>query len=79
MKNHYRHCAVALVAGVALLLAFGVRVSSLLYLGVLLVCPLMMFFMMRGMMAGGGHGAGCSHDHGAGDQRTDDGPIERIR
>lgn len=79
MKDHYTHCAVAVVAGMALLLAFGVQLSSLLYLGVLLVCPLMMFFIMRGMMAGPGHGAGCGHDHGTRDQGTDDRPIERTR
>lgn len=61
-RNQLTHCAVMLAAGVALLLAFGVPASSLLYLGVLLACPLMMFLMMRGMM-GGGHGAGCEHDH----------------
>lgn len=74
-SNHYTHCAIVLVAGVGLLLAFGVQANSLLYLGVLLACPLMMFFMMRGMVAGTGHG----HDHNMADQPSDDGPIERAR
>lgn len=51
-------------AGVALLLAFGVQASSLLYLGVLLACPLMMFVVMRGMMGGG-------HDHTDGNADRD--------
>jgi hypothetical protein len=69
-RNHLTHCAVMFAAGVALLLAFGVQASSLLYLGVLLACPLMMFFMMRGMM-GGGHDAGCNHDHTDGNAGRD--------
>jgi Protein of unknown function (DUF2933) len=32
--------------------ALGVPISNLLFLGVVLVCPLMMMFMMRGMGAG---------------------------
>lgn len=78
MKSHYPHCAVAFVA-VALLLASGVQLGSLLYLGVLLVCPLMMLFMMRGMTAGDGHGADRSHHHGSTDQHDDDTPIGRTR
>lgn len=51
----------------AVLVAFGVRLGSLLPLLALLACPLMMVFMMRGMgnMHGGGgdhSGHGCEHD-----------------
>ena len=38
-------------------LLFGVPLQSALFYGVVLACPLMMVFMMRG-----GHGGG--HDHG---------------
>ena len=79
MKSHYTHCAVVVVAGLALLLASGVQLGSLLYVGVLLACPLMMFFMMRGMMANGGQGAGAGHDHGEMDERTGDDPSQRAR
>ena len=51
---------VALIVGAALAVWAGVPVPFLL---ILLVCPLMMFFMMRGMHGGQGsdHGQG-SHD-----------------
>ena len=50
----------------AVLIAFGVPVASVLPFAVLLACPLMMVFMMRGMA--GAHnnedhtGHGCDHD-----------------
>ena len=53
----------ALVAG-AVLVALVVAGLPVAYLGLLvliLACPLMMFFMMRGM-GGMDHGAGGSHD-----------------
>jgi hypothetical protein len=51
----------------AVLVAFGVPLASLLPFVFLLVCPLMMLVMMRGMsgMHGGGEdhtGHGCEHD-----------------
>ncbi|GAA2558948.1 DUF2933 domain-containing protein [Pseudonocardia hydrocarbonoxydans] len=61
MKHHlalFGLAAVLLIVGVA---AFGLPVSSLLLLA-LVVCPLMMIFMMRGMHGGGGHDG---HDAGA--------------
>lgn len=58
-RNHYGMFALAIAAGAVALWA-GV---SPIFLVFLLVCPLMMFFMMRGMHGGqnnhGGHG---SHD-----------------
>jgi hypothetical protein len=44
----------------------GVPLASLLFPLVLLACPLMMIFMMRGMDHGsgqGGHGGGCHGGH----------------
>jgi hypothetical protein len=52
----------------------GVPLASLLFPLVLLACPLMMIFMMRGMDHGsgqGGHGAGCHGGH-AGHQPNED-------
>ncbi len=53
----------ALVAGALLvaLVVAGLPVASLGFLVLILACPLMMFFMMRGM-GGMGHGAGGRHD-----------------
>lgn len=48
-KDHYPLYGVALVAGAALAVWAGMPVAFLLFL----VCPLMMFFMMKGM--GGMH------------------------
>jgi len=63
-RNYMTHCLVGVVAAAGLLLAFGVQIGTLAYLGVALACPLLMVFMMRGMV-GGGHG-GCDHpDHEA--------------
>lgn len=59
--------AAVLVVGAV---AFDVPLGSLAVFGLILVCPLMMIFMMRGM-GGGGHDA-------SGDQSTDR-PVEQDR
>lgn len=53
----------ALVAGAVLvvLVVAGLPVAYLGFVLLILACPLMMFFMMRGM-GGMDHGAGGSHD-----------------
>ncbi|MFE4599705.1 DUF2933 domain-containing protein [Kitasatospora indigofera] len=58
MKNtrNYGPYAIAVAIAVVGALALGVPVSSLAVLGIVAVCPLMMFFMMRGM-----HGMGDDH------------------
>ena len=64
--NHSNHLKImlAVVGGFVLLAALGVPVASNLpVLAIILVCPLMMFFMMRGM------------DHGA---RSDDKDSDRA-
>lgn len=60
-KDHYPLYGVALVAGAALAVWAGMPVAFLLFL----VCPAMMFFMMKGMggMAG-------THDSTPADQTT---------
>ena len=49
----------------AILIGFGVPFASLLLFAVLLACPLMMVFMMRGMAVSHRHdnhtGHGCEH------------------
>jgi hypothetical protein len=67
-SRNYGLYAVALAIVVVGALWLGVPVNTLLLLGVVLVCPLMMLFMMRGM-----HGEGSDqrpperqdrpHDH----------------
>lgn len=78
---HRTHMRYLLVAGGALvigLLAAGSPVRSLLPYLLLLVCPLSMIFMMRGMggMRGGGNGSGgeqgggCHGGHAGGAAET---------
>jgi DUF2933 family protein len=54
MRQHMPYYAIAAAILIVGLAAVGVPVSNLLFLGVILVCPLMMLFMMRGMHGGGG-------------------------
>ena len=64
-SRNYGLYAVALAIAVVGALWLGLPVSTLALLGLVLVCPLMMFFMMRGMHGGG-------HDqHGADEHRHD--------
>ena len=66
MKNrNYALYAVALAIVVVGALWAGLPVASLAFFGFLLVCPLMMFFMMRGMHGGqDSHGSQDGHGHG---------------
>lgn len=83
----YAMVLVVLIVGLAFA---GVPLSTLLILPLVLACPLMMFFMMRGMDHGGttqghgdehpgahGHGAGCGHDNSA-DQPADIRPTHKA-
>ena len=61
---HGTHMRYLLVAGAALalgLLVSGTSVQVLLPYLLLLACPLMMVFMMRGMGSHGGHGDHSGH------------------
>jgi ATP/ADP translocase len=61
MKNlHYGHCLIGVAVAVVLLVAVGVKASTLGILAVALACPLMMFVMMRMMM--GDRSASSRHD-----------------
>jgi choline-glycine betaine transporter len=51
MKNlHYGHCLIGVAVAVVLLVALGVKASTVGFLVVVLACPLMMFVMMKMMM-----------------------------
>ena len=70
-KRNYGLYAIAVAIAVVGALALGVPVSTLGFLALVLVCPLMMLFMMRGMHGGNGHDAkgdddrdrAAPHDH----------------
>lgn len=68
-----RHLTYMIITGAAVLVglwAFGVSLSAALLYAFLLVCPLMMVFMMRGMDHGGMDHGGMNHggmNHGAPD------------
>lgn len=49
-KLHYGHCLIGVALAVVLLVVLGVKASTLGVLAVVLLCPLMMFVMMRMMM-----------------------------
>jgi len=66
MKNlHYGHCLIGVALAVVLLIALGVKASTLGILAVAVACPLMMFVMMKTMM---GDQSSSSHD--------DDHPVD---
>lgn len=63
MKNlHYGHCLIGVVAGAILLIALGVKASTLGILAVVLACPLMMFVMMKMMMGDRSASSGSDDD-----------------
>ncbi len=47
-------CCLIPVGALVAIFLFNVQVSSAFFVGMLLLCPLLHFFMMKGMM--GGHG-----------------------
>ena len=67
MKNlHYGYCLVGIAIAIVLLVAIGVKASTLGVLAVALLCPVMMLVMMKTMMA----------DH-SGSSRSADRPVDR--
>ncbi|MCX4585941.1 DUF2933 domain-containing protein [Streptomyces sp. NBC_01481] len=71
MKNNRNYGLYAIAVAIAVVgaLALGVPLGTLAFLLIALACPLMMFFMMRGMH-GGDDMKGRGHDH-------DDPPKDR--
>ena len=71
MRNrNYGLYAIALAIVVLGVLWAGLPAASLALFGLLLVCPLMMFFMMRGMHGGQGGHAGHTDQGGQGHQHN---------
>jgi len=53
MKHrHYSHCVIGVAVAVALVVLLGVSGSTIAVAAITLLCPLMMFVMMRSMMGG---------------------------
>jgi hypothetical protein len=69
MKNNRNYGLYAVAIAVVGALALGVPLGNLAFLLIVLACPLMMFFMMRGM-----HGGTDMHERGQG---HDDAPKHR--
>ena len=72
--NPFRHCLLG-IAAVGVLLVFGVQPGTLVYLAAVLACPLLMVFMMRGMMGGAAHG---DRDHPGQQHVTGDGSTQSV-
>jgi len=66
---NYGLFAVAVAIAVVGALWVGLPVGTLALLAVVLACPLMMIFMMRGMHGGGSNGDGPGH-HGPEDREN---------
>lgn len=66
--------AIALAIGIVGLVALGVPASTLLFIALILACPLMMLFMMRGM-----HGGGTTAHHNPRSHAADQRPDDEIR
>ncbi|MEU7033707.1 DUF2933 domain-containing protein [Streptomyces sp. NPDC046237] len=62
-QNRWGLYAIAVAIAVVGALALGVPVGTLAILGVALACPLMMFFMMRGMHDQGRHDEDAHRHH----------------
>jgi hypothetical protein len=67
-KMHYGSCVIGVALAAVLLVALGVSASTLTVLAVALICPLLMFIMMRTMMDGQ---AGHTGDRGPGKEPVD--------
>jgi uncharacterized membrane protein len=55
-------CCLIPIAALGAIFLFNVQVSSVLFVGIILLCPLLHFFMMKGMMGGHGHGEKASSE-----------------
>jgi hypothetical protein len=72
-NRNYGLYAIAVAIAVVGALALGVPLGDLAFLLIVLACPLMMFFMMRGMHGGGDlHGRGPGHDDAPKDREPHD-------
>lgn len=72
MKNvHYGYCLIGVALAVIVLIALGVSTSTLGFLAVVLLCPLMMLVMMRTMMS--------DNNKSSSDPVEDDEPLNQRR
>lgn len=72
----YAMVLVVLIVGLAVA---GVPLSTLIVVPLVLACPLMMFFMMRGMHHGGSpHGEGTEHRGGCGHDTSEIRPTDKA-
>ncbi|MGW0885470.1 DUF2933 domain-containing protein [Streptomyces sp. NPDC002671] len=76
-RRNYGLYAVAVAIAVVGVLALGVPVGTIFLLLIVLACPLMMMFMMRGMRDDGGTQDG--HDASRHDRPDDDPPTKHAR
>jgi hypothetical protein len=67
-RQHLPYYAIAAAILVVGLVALGVPINNVLFVGLIFACPLMMMFMMRGM------GAGNKDDS---NRKDDSGPKDR--
>ena len=74
MKNNHNYGLYAIAVAIAFVgaLVLGMPLGSLALLAIVVACPLMMFFMMRGMHGGGMHGRGSGHDDAPKDREPHD-------
>lgn len=55
-------CCLIPIGALGAIFLFNVSISRALFVGLLLLCPLLHVFMMRGMMGEHGHGEETSHE-----------------
>ncbi|MEU5894207.1 DUF2933 domain-containing protein [Streptomyces sp. NPDC047461] len=74
MNNTRNYGLYAVVVAIAVVgvLALGVPLGDLAFLLIVLACPLMMFFMMRGTHGGDMHGRGPDHGDAPKDRASHD-------
>jgi hypothetical protein len=77
MKRHLPFYVIAAILLVGAIV-FGVPTSSLWIVGLVVLCPLMMIFMMGGMHGGNGHGEQGGDGPGGVDLTKDHDPHSRL-
>jgi cytochrome c oxidase subunit IV len=61
-RNHLLPCLAMLGAAVVVAVLWGVQLGTLAFIGVMLLCPLVMLVMLRGMAGHGGHEHHAPHE-----------------
>jgi hypothetical protein len=76
-KRNYGLYAIALAIVVAGALVVGAPLQSLVWLALIAACPLMMFFMMRGMHGGDANSGGHDRDTRDANDVDEDDPLRK--